>query len=444
MKKVSVIVPAYNSQQFIAETLDSLLSQTLKDIEIIVVNDGSTDSTKEIAERYKKENENVSVYTIENNGVSNARNFGLSKAEGKYVVFCDADDYFSEGSLEAFYTAAEETGADAVIGRLRTFDENGGGSFSEYADILAQMKSIDTFDEKLLMNFLVGNKCYNRQSLLKSGVLFPKFDYCEEGAFFMSFVYSGARLTGAWNSISYYRRHTPKQGLSVSQTVNSRLFKSFTNALNFIYEKADAATVGLDKRDDYLQKVIYKHAFVLLSQFYRLMWHGDDECVKLCADEFSRLKAKMTEETYNRLCQTQKDLPLSDLPQTKLQAAERANVTVIIKENASGNAEEFLASLYGQTCPLFEVIVPEKLYKELPEEYKSFCNLKEVSANGYLKNAKKQANGQYTLVVSKLTAQAQGTLKNVYRLPLPEKVISLFFGQIVKVLNFVLRKRNMK
>ena len=138
MPKISVIIPAYNSQQFIAETLDNMLNQSLKDIEVVIVNDGSTDGTQAVIDEYVKKSPIFKSYIQENAGVSAARNNGLTKATGEYVVFLDADDYFSDTSLEAFYETAKRTDADVVIGRLRTFNEEGFGKYNAFADRLAK------------------------------------------------------------------------------------------------------------------------------------------------------------------------------------------------------------------------------------------------------------------------------------------------------------------
>ena len=116
---ISVIIPAYNSEKFIGETLDNMLSQTLKDIEVIIVNDGSTDKTQKIIDEYVSKYDIFKSYIQKNAGVSAARNNGLEKATGEYVVFLDADDIFSENSLEAFYNTAKKTDADSYRKALR-------------------------------------------------------------------------------------------------------------------------------------------------------------------------------------------------------------------------------------------------------------------------------------------------------------------------------------
>ena len=98
--KVSVIIPVYNSSEYIRHCLDSLLSQTLEDIEILCVDDGSTDDSLSILEEYSRKDERVRVLTQENAGAGAARNHGLREARGKYLSFLDSDDYFEPDMLE--------------------------------------------------------------------------------------------------------------------------------------------------------------------------------------------------------------------------------------------------------------------------------------------------------------------------------------------------------
>ncbi|MGN0469226.1 MAG: glycosyltransferase family 2 protein [Acutalibacteraceae bacterium] len=448
MPKISVIIPAYNSEKFIAETLDSLLCQTLKDIEIVIVNDGSTDGTQKIIDGYTEKYPFIKSFTQQNAGVSAARNNGLEKATGEYVVFLDADDYFSPGSLEAFYETAKETGADIVIGRLCPFNEERIGKFNAFADKLAQMKSIDTFDITLLWNFLVSNKCYERKRLVESGVRFPPFRYSEEGAFFMRYVYTGATISGTMKSEMYYRRHSAAQGLSVSQTVSTDLAKSFSSSLEMIYRDAKKAVSESDKdfdKEEYLQEVIYKDAYVLLSQFYRLMWHGDDECVRYCAEEFLRLSALMTPKRLEVFKQTDKDLHTQNLFASKEEVAAKPNISVIVGKCKNKDMTAFFHSLYDQTSPMFEVIVPKSLAQSgrIPKEYLEMKNLVVLDDKNFMKKAKKAAKGK-KIIFSRPVLLDLRTFRLFYKIPLPEKLKAIFFAPLTKLLNFMLVKRILK
>lgn len=108
MLKVSIVIPCYNSAKFLGATLDMLISQGLHDCEVIVVNDGSGDDTSCIAHQYAKKRREIKVIDKENEGVSVARNIGMSTASGKYIYFLDSDDSLASGTLDFFRKTLEE------------------------------------------------------------------------------------------------------------------------------------------------------------------------------------------------------------------------------------------------------------------------------------------------------------------------------------------------
>ncbi|MBZ9570445.1 glycosyltransferase [Methanobrevibacter sp. TMH8] len=116
--KVSVIVPVYNSEKYLKECLDSLLNQTLTEIEVICVDDGSTDSSPEILEIYSKKDKRIKVITQENKDVGPAREAGLKIAVGEYVTFADNDDWFAIDAFEKLYINAKSNDSDVVIFKI--------------------------------------------------------------------------------------------------------------------------------------------------------------------------------------------------------------------------------------------------------------------------------------------------------------------------------------
>lgn len=130
---VSFVIPSYNFAAHITECVDSILNQTMSEIEVIVVNDGSTDNTKDILETLSQKDVRVIPINKENEGVSKARNTGLLKASGKYVAFVDADDYLAPDYAEYMVGMAEQSGSEFCLS-LNAFasvnDTNGGGANS--------------------------------------------------------------------------------------------------------------------------------------------------------------------------------------------------------------------------------------------------------------------------------------------------------------------------
>lgn len=111
--KVSIIIPVYNAQNFLSDCLESLIGQTLKELEIICINDGSTDKSIEILRKYHKIDPRIKVISNScNMGQPTSRNIGINMARGKYIQFVDADDYIDKNTVEDLFKLAEEKSAD--------------------------------------------------------------------------------------------------------------------------------------------------------------------------------------------------------------------------------------------------------------------------------------------------------------------------------------------
>ncbi len=132
---ISVIVPIYNVQSFLSGCLESLMAQTFHDIEIICVDDGATDESGSIAESYADKDSRITVIHQENKGLSGARNTGIDKARGKYIAFCDSDDYLHPDFLKRLYDTIENTEADVACCKLISTKEKYKGDFPDLEKI---------------------------------------------------------------------------------------------------------------------------------------------------------------------------------------------------------------------------------------------------------------------------------------------------------------------
>lgn len=124
--KVSVIIPVYNAEKFLEKCLNSVINQTLDDIEIIAVDDGSSDGSLEILNRYKEKDGRIIILTQQNKFAGAARNNGMKHACGKYFVFWDSDDFFEPKALEILYNCCEKTGADICLCSAYNYDSETG------------------------------------------------------------------------------------------------------------------------------------------------------------------------------------------------------------------------------------------------------------------------------------------------------------------------------
>ena len=112
--KISIIVPVYNTEKYIKKCIDSILNQTYNNIELIIINDGSTDNSENIIKKIIKNKSNVKYKKIKNSGVAHARNVGLDLVTGKYVGFIDSDDYISKDMYKELYETAIKEKSDIV------------------------------------------------------------------------------------------------------------------------------------------------------------------------------------------------------------------------------------------------------------------------------------------------------------------------------------------
>lgn len=122
---ISVIVPIYNCEKYIVRCINSICSQTYKNIEIIIINDGSTDNSRKICEKMRLRDRRIRLFNIKNNGVSNARNYGIECSTGDYLMFIDADDYIEENMCECLLKIIETKDVDLVVSKAIVEDENG-------------------------------------------------------------------------------------------------------------------------------------------------------------------------------------------------------------------------------------------------------------------------------------------------------------------------------
>lgn len=130
---ISVIVPVYNSAVYLTECLDNLKNQNFKNVEFIIINDGSLDSSGEIIDNYAQNDSRFIIIHKNNEGVSAARNDGLKIAKGEFVFFCDSDDILAENALEKLYQKAMAENADIVIGDYIAFHENRKKAYSYFS-----------------------------------------------------------------------------------------------------------------------------------------------------------------------------------------------------------------------------------------------------------------------------------------------------------------------
>lgn len=192
--KISVIIPVYNAEKFLHKCLDSVLNQTYKDYEIILVNDGSKDNSGAICDEYAAKYDFIRAFHKENGGASSARNYGLKLAQGEYINFVDADDWMELDMYEKLVNAAGD-GVDLVMCNCKRPDGNGGynkftydlpSGYYDRERILESVYPCMIMQEHMDFNPLIApwGKLYKRSLLVDNGIDFDEtLRFCEDELF---------------------------------------------------------------------------------------------------------------------------------------------------------------------------------------------------------------------------------------------------------------------
>lgn len=230
MPKVSVIIPVYNVEKYLRKCLDSVVNQTLKDIEIICVDDGSTDSSLEILKEYAAKDERISVLRQENLHAGVARNAGLVVAKGEYLSFLDSDDFFELEMLEKMYQKAKDTQADICVCGFDIY-ENGVFS-SNHKGIYKQfLPTKDTFAPEEIKEHVFSftnpaswNKLYKLNFIKKNDLKHQTLKSCNDIGFTFSAISMSSQITIIEKNFVHYR-----------QSENSITSKRGSKAVNILY-----------------------------------------------------------------------------------------------------------------------------------------------------------------------------------------------------------------
>lgn len=227
MIRISVVMPAYNVEKYIAQAIESVMAQTFSDWELIIVDDASSDNTLSIAHSYQEKDSRIKVYTSDKNAGSpgQVRRKAISMAEGEWILALDSDDYLDCDTLEKLYNRAQETKADIVLLRLVTVSEEG---LIINDPIPAQdfdMSSVLSGGEACMLT--IGEWIINGNGLIKRKMYQPVLngeiclDYIYSDEYITRFIFVNSEFIALCDT-NYYYRANPS---SVSRAFNVRLFE---------------------------------------------------------------------------------------------------------------------------------------------------------------------------------------------------------------------------
>ena len=275
MPKVSLIIPVYNVQDYIEKCMDSVVNQTIDDMEIIIVNDGSKDQSKQKIERYLEKYPKIKYLEKENGGLSDARNYGLKFATGEYVAFLDSDDYVEKNTYEEMYNLAKKEKSDMVEcdfiweypNRIR---EDIGFLYSSKKEMIEKARVV------------AWNKLIKREIIEKANLQFPVGLRYEDVEFFY-------KIVPYINKVSFVKKcliHYVQRGDSIANTQNIRtkeIFKVLDNVITYYKEN--------NLYNEYEQELEYIYVrFLLCSSLKRM-----------CKIEDKKQRKQAVQETWKNI-----------------------------------------------------------------------------------------------------------------------------------------------
>lgn len=210
MPIVSIIIPVYNVEKYLARCLDSCINQTFSEIELLCVNDGSTDKSLDILKHYQKYDSRIKIINKENGGLSSARNAGIKQAQGKYILFVDSDDYISSIAVESLFENAERNQSDVVI-----FDYMSGSSDPTVQKTIYKSQFLSKFENQAFNKNTMGFAGYKftpptawskfyRTDLIKDRINFCEGVIFEDNPFWAEVYLSAERITYEPKALYYY------------------------------------------------------------------------------------------------------------------------------------------------------------------------------------------------------------------------------------------------
>lgn len=247
MAKISIIIPVYNGEKYIEKCLESIKNQTIKDYEVLIINDGSKDNTKKLVEKYLND-KRFKLFNRTNHGIGASRNFGLDESSGEYICFIDSDDYVDKEYLEKLYNKISKENLDIVVCNYIELNEE--LNIEKKIKIKAfNNTTIDKNPELLLnINKSPWNKIY-RKSILKN-IKFPTDLKYEDTEFLCKVLYN-SKIGYVDEYLNYYVIHTNSETTTMDKRVFDILYiidnirKFYENSNDYIKEYIDKMSLQI-------------------------------------------------------------------------------------------------------------------------------------------------------------------------------------------------------
>ena len=351
---LSVIIPVYNVENYLNECLDSVTSQTLDDMEIICIDDGSTDNSPDILKEYSKKDKRIKIITKENGGQATARNLGIKEAQGEYIAFVDSDDFIEPTMFEKLYTKAKDNNLDIAMCKIATYDNQTEeiknnvwyymlGVFRDFEKDIFNHKDTKEFTCHIAVTPY--NKIYKTTLLKENNILFPEGLIFEDEKFFYDTYLRAKRVSIVDEFLYYYRIN--RKGSTVD-TIKDNDFSDIVPISKLIRETFKET----DNYEDY--KILLSNRFIhlQLARFTQTSQKYKENFFNLLKSDLEEVLADRT--IYDNLesdvkLRVDKIINSESLNEFEKLDEDKVFSVVMACYNAENHLDETINSLLGQS-----------------------------------------------------------------------------------------------
>ena len=285
MVKISIIIPNYNTEKYLPRCLDSLINQTFKDIEIIVIDDGSKDNSVDVIQKYAKQDKRIKLIRQQNSGPAKARNQGLENAQGKYLMFCDSDDWYEPNMCQVMYDTIEKQKVDVVCCHNFFDFEN------KLSQELKEKRMINSyFNPKLFGKYhlcqkvrfkvpvVLWNKIFKKELIDEYKIRFPIGNKQDDTAFWFMYSFVAKNIFCLPIQLyHYFLRNNSIASQTISGKVNGKENLSVAQTIYYFCAK-----------NNLINKYHKQIAFVFFQQLQFLKDYISDEENYFCMEETNK------------------------------------------------------------------------------------------------------------------------------------------------------------
>ena len=444
--KVSCIIPAYNAEATLPALLESLQDMVYDNMEIIVVNDGSTDGTWDVIQEWQKKDPKIVPINKENGGVGSARNAGLDAATGDFVCFFDADDTVYRGAVKRHVRRMSKEGVVMSIGETMSVHMNEEHIMKSTVR-LGENTNIRKYTKSLNWSNSVWNKCFRRDLIEKNHLRFNDTTHAEDALFLFQYIHSTDGIIAGIPALVYrYVKRSYRDEESLSKRIDMTAIDGIESNVRQIVALVDKS-IAADKADleesteltpEEVQKKYENMAsyrsnlyrrFVhsaILNEYYRFLWNTGDGVYEKLKDLYEEYMSNISEEDIETIYSQNADLRLEGGMMSPEQLAGIPMITVVVSDNVpSDKASALVSGWYNQNFPAFEILIGEKAAKNVSSDLTGRLNLHVMSGykDASFKNeALARAKGKYIFFCDEYMIPSTSVVLEMYQLAEEKKL----------------------